>query len=82
MQHLIPIRQVVSRAATLGLSINQLAKEAKISPTTISRAQQRDGCNSRTLIALQKVVIAHELELQAHLNGLHPEFATSGEAES
>jgi hypothetical protein len=77
MQQILPINQIISRAAAIRLPRKVLVKEAGVPLSTILRAVEKGGCRSQTLEKLADVVVRHEIELQAHLNALHPKLAGS-----
>jgi predicted transcriptional regulator len=82
MQQIIPLTQLISRAKSLGLSQNVLARRSNMAVSTVCRLFLRGTCNSGTLEKLSAVVLAEEAKMMAHLENLHPQSEHGhGEAE-
>jgi hypothetical protein len=64
MQQIIPITQLFSRAAAIGLKQHVLAEVSGLPKSTVSRAEKRGSCNSKTLEKLSAVVLTEEARLR------------------
>lgn len=70
MQQIIPLTQLISRAAALGLKQNVLAKRSGVATSTVSRIFERGTCNSGTLEKLSAALLVEEARLSVHLGKL------------
>lgn len=66
---------IIARAEAIGVKLPDLATDAGYAPSTLYRWKSGGEPNSRTLRAVQTVLIAKERALLSRLIDLHPDMA-------
>lgn len=82
MHVLVTPSQLQSRIALLNLTPTALAQAAGVHHTAVTRIINGGNCELSTLTAISRALVEKELELQAHLNALHPRLAGKVEEEN
>ena len=75
MHGLVTPSQLQSRISILNLTPTALAQAAGVHHTAVTRIINGGNCELVTLSAISQALVSKELELQAHLNALHPATA-------
>jgi hypothetical protein len=75
MHEIINPSQLSVRIAALNLTPTALSHLAGVHHTAVTRLMNGGNSELATLSAISKALLAQELQIQAHLNSLHPATA-------